>query len=112
MLRWTTHRNTRGRQEARAGDTARRRFVRRSDGLLVEALTPGDRARVAFQVALDGGCLLALAFLGRLLIELAPAKLGQYTGFFARALETPQGSVEVLTFSYTDAWHEVLFRKK
>jgi len=56
-------------------------------------------------VAFDGRRFLALALLGRFLVELATAKLGQHTGFFTGALEATQGCVEILVFLDTYAWH-------
>jgi len=56
-------------------------------------------------MTLDGSCLLAFPFLGRLLVELATTKLRQDAGFLAGTLEPTQGCVEVLIFFYTNAWH-------
>ena len=53
----------------------------------------------------DGRRFLALALLGRFLVELATAKLGQHTGFFTGALEATQGCVEILVFFEAYAWH-------
>jgi hypothetical protein len=52
---------------------------------------------------LDGGGLLALPFLRGLFVELATTQLSQHTRFFAGALETPEGGVKMLVFSYSNA---------
>src|SRR4029077_1597220 len=62
----------------------------------------------ALHVALDGGGLLALALLRGLLVELAPAQLGENAGLLAGAFETPQGGVEVLILTDTNARHRNL----
>src|SRR6185437_3358833 len=66
--------------------------------------------RDALHVALDGGRLLAFPLLGRLLVEFTPAQLGENAGLLARALETPQGGIEVLILTDTDARHRNLRR--
>ena len=48
---------------------------------------------------------LALSFLGRLLVKLSTTKLGQYTGLFAGAFESTQGSVEILIFLKANTRH-------
>ena len=50
-------------------------------------------------MALDGGGELALAFRGRLLVELARAQFREQTGLFDGALETAQRSFEGLVFA-------------
>src|SRR5262245_64360277 len=65
-------------------------------------------ARDALHVPLDGRGLLARAFLGRLLVELAPPQLGQDAGLLTGALETPQGGIEVLVLADTNARHRNL----
>src|SRR5262245_17215595 len=72
----------------------------------VESTAPCGRGpEVALHVPLYGRGLLALAFLGRFLVDLASSQLGQHAGLLARSLETAQGRVEVFAFSYTDARH-------
>src|SRR5690242_13306277 len=65
-------------------------------------------ARDALHVALDGGRLLTFPLLGRLLVEFPPAQLGENAGLLARAFETPQGGIEVLILTDTDARHRNL----
>jgi hypothetical protein len=55
-----------------------------------------------------GSRFLALAFLGRFLVELASAELRQHAGLLAGSLEAAKGCVEVFTFSYTNARHRLL----
>jgi hypothetical protein len=55
-----------------------------------------------------GSRLLAFAFLGRFFVELAAAQLCQNTRLLAGPLETAQRCVEVLAFSDSDAWHQML----
>src|SRR5579862_5130547 len=61
----------------------------------------------ALNVALHGRGLLALAFLGRLFVELAPPQLRKYTGLLASALEAPQRGIEILVFPDSDARHRI-----
>jgi hypothetical protein len=68
-------------------------------GESVEALALGHVARHATQVTLDRGRRLALALLGRLLVELALAGLGQHAGLFAGALEATERELEWLVFA-------------
>src|SRR6185503_21012725 len=68
----------------------------------VQALALGDVARAATQLALHRGGRLALALLGRLLVELALAGLGEDAGLFAGALEATQGKLERLVFADFD----------
>lgn len=49
-------------------------------------------------MALDGRSLLALAFLGRLFVELAAARFGNHTRLFAGALEAAQRILEGFVF--------------
>src|SRR5690606_35539852 len=56
-------------------------------GTSVQALALGDVARTAAGLALHRGGGLALALLGRLLVDLALAGLGQHAGLLAGALE-------------------------
>src|SRR3984893_9401022 len=62
----------------------------------------------ALHVALDGGGLLALALLRGLFVELAPTQLGENAGLLAGAFETPQGGIEVLVLTNTNARHRNL----
>src|ERR1700761_6419559 len=103
-------------QKARCGVphglSARIRRKHRSGGnelessakLLVELLGQLHAAN-ALVVALDGRGLLALAFGGRLFVELARAQFGQQTQLFDGALEAAQGHVERLVFLDTDGRH-------
>src|SRR6201996_249626 len=103
-------------QKARCGVphglSARIRRKRRSRGnelessakLSVELLGQLHAAN-ALVVALDGRGLLALAFGGRLFVELAGAQFGQQTQLFDGALEAAQGHVERLVFLDTDSGH-------
>ena len=62
--------------------------------------------RQPFHLAFDGGRAFALAFLRRFLVILATPQFGQNPGLFAGALETPQGSIKILVFSYSNAGHQ------
>src|SRR5688500_15869465 len=73
----------------------------------VQALALGDVARAPTQLTLHRGRSLALAFLGRLLIELALAGFGQNTGFFAGTLEATQSKLKRLVFADFDAGHGI-----
>lgn len=55
-----------------------------------------------------GSSFLALSFLGRLLVELATAKLSQDSGLLTGTLETTQGSVEILILFYANTRHTIL----
>src|SRR5690348_10260641 len=59
-------------------------------------------------VPLDCRGLLAFPLLGRLLVEFAPAELREDAGLLASALETPQGGIEVLVLTHTNARHRNL----
>jgi hypothetical protein len=56
-------------------------------------------------VALDGRSLLALALLRRLFVELAAAQLRENARLLTGALEPPQGGIEVLILTNTNARH-------
>src|SRR5690606_3506725 len=71
----------------------------------VQALAAALLALHFLGVALDGSSCLALALGGGLLVELAAADFGQYTGFFAGALETTQSYVEGFVLFNFDGWH-------
>src|SRR5688572_10012980 len=86
---------------ARAG----RRSIR--TGRSVQALALGHVARGATGLALHRGGGLALAFLRRLLVELALAGLGEDAGLLAGVLEAAQGKLERLVFADFDARHTV-----
>src|SRR5690606_1578753 len=73
----------------------------------VQALTLGDVARGTAQLALHGSCGLALAFLGRLFVELALAGLGQHAGLFAGALEAAERKLERFVLADFDAGHGI-----
>src|SRR5213082_23434 len=60
------------------------------------------------RVSLDGRGLLALALLGGLLVELAPTQLGENAGLLTGALEAPQGGIEVLILTNSNARHRNL----
>src|SRR4029077_18290593 len=62
----------------------------------------------SLHVPLDGRGLLALALLGGLLVELVATQLREDAGLLAGALETPQGGIEVLVLTHTDARHRNL----
>src|SRR5450755_2498312 len=62
-------------------------------------------AAQALVVALDGRRQLALAFGGRLFIELTCTQLGEQARFFDRALEAAQGHFEGLVFANANARH-------
>src|SRR5690554_6492917 len=91
------HTKSRRRRARPASRTAR--------GDSVEALALGHIARDAAQVTLHRCGGLALAFLGRLLIELALAGFGQDTDLFAGALVATQGKLKWLVFADFDAGH-------
>src|SRR5437588_5471106 len=86
--------------------------VRRSLSAIACAapLTGGAHAvaRHTLHVALDGRGLLALALLGGFLVELAPAQLGENAGLLTGALEAPQGGIEVLILTNSNARHRNL----
>ena len=67
-------------------------------------MTPEGATSLA-EAALGAQLCSAFDFAGFLVI-LAPAQLSQHAGLLAGALETPQGGIEVLTFSYTNARHQ------
>src|SRR5690348_10080468 len=69
----------------------------------VQTLALGDVARDAAGLALHRGGGLALALLGRLLVELALAGFGQDAGLLAGALEAAQGKLERLVLADFDA---------
>src|SRR5690606_22687818 len=73
--------------------------------LSVHPLALGDVAGGAAGLALHRGGGLALALLGRLLVELALAGLGQDAGLLAGALEAAEGKLEGLVFADFDAGH-------
>jgi hypothetical protein len=56
-------------------------------------------------VALNGGSGFALTLGSGLLVELAAANFGQYTGLFTGALEATQSYVEGFVLFYFDGWH-------
>jgi hypothetical protein len=60
---------------------------------------PGD----PLLLPLDGRSFLALPLLGGLFVELATTELGKHPRFFAGSLETPEGGVKMLVFSYSYA---------
>src|SRR6185312_4514687 len=79
--------------------------------LRVMAFLPGSPHHVAGQalhVALHRGSFLAFPLLGRLLVEFAPAQLGENPGLLASAFETPQGGIEILVLTNTNARHRNL----
>src|SRR5690606_24418500 len=78
---------------------------RARDGRSVQALALGDVARGAARLALHGSRGLALALLGRLLVVLALAGLGQAAGLLAGALEAAQGKLDRLVFAAFDGGH-------
>src|SRR4051812_44321666 len=91
--------------------------VMRSLSVIEKAGEPGSartRTRrvlaraVALQVPLYRGRLLALTLLRRLLIEFAAPKLREHARFFARALKTAQGGIEILVFTHSNARHRNL----
>src|SRR5690349_5222238 len=59
-------------------------------------------------VALHRRSLFAFPLLGGLLVEFAPAQLGENPGLLASALETPQGGIEILVLANTNARHRNL----
>ena len=65
-------------------------------------------ARVALLVTLHRGRLLAFTLLRRLLVEFAAPQLRQHARFFAGALETAQGGIEILVFTHANARHRNL----
>src|SRR5437667_5317146 len=67
-----------------------------------------DVARHTLHVALDGRGLLALALLGGLLVEVAPAHLGENAGLLTGALEAPPGGLEVHILPNSNARHRNL----
>ena len=58
---------------------------------------------------LHSGRFFALTLLGRLLVELATTEFGQNSGFFAGALEAPQGGIKNLIFLYAYVWHGLVY---
>src|SRR5690606_12214276 len=73
----------------------------------VQALALGDVARTAARLALHRGGGLALALLGRLLVELALAGFGEDAGLLAGALEPAQRKLEGFVFADFDGWHGI-----
>src|SRR5690606_31227387 len=86
-----------------AGPAIRRCEARNSVELLRQHL-----AADALVVTLDCSGLLALALGGRLLVELARAKLGDDPGFLDRALESTKRDVERLVLLDADCRHLTL----
>lgn len=62
-----------------------------------------------FQVSLNGGGSLALAFCSRLFVSFTATYFGQYTGFFAGTFETAQGNVKWFVFFNSNCWHKNIF---
>ena len=56
-------------------------------------------------MAFNGSGFFTLTFLGRFFVKLTTAKFSQNSRFFTGALETTQGSVEILIFFYADTRH-------
>jgi hypothetical protein len=54
------------------------------------------------------GSFFSLTLLGRLLVEFAPAKLGEDARFFTGTLEASQGGVKILVLADTNARHSNL----
>jgi hypothetical protein len=77
----------------------------REGGGSVQALAPGLLTLHALRVTLHGCGLLALAFLGRLLVKLTATKLGQDAGLLTGPLEAPQGGVKIFVFAYAYTRH-------
>src|SRR5690606_8686673 len=96
-----------GQKRKKPATLARAGFRRRRSGS-VQALALGDVARHAACLALHRGRRLALALLGRLLVVLALAGLGEHAGLLAGALEATQGKLERLVFADFVAWHRNL----
>src|SRR5690606_25544476 len=103
-------------ERRKAGDAGRGRLLveavrgapRGRGSRSVQALALGDVARDPARLALHGSRGLALALLGRLLVVLALAGLGEHAGLLAGALEATQGKLERLVFADFDAWHRNL----
>src|SRR5690606_39884767 len=87
------------------GNRPRAAGVPRGNARSVQALALGDVARHAPQLTLHRSGGLALALLGRLLVELALAGLGEDAGLLASALEAAEGKLEGLVFADFDAGH-------
>src|SRR5690348_16874153 len=77
------------------------RMIRRygGSGNSVQTDLARNVARQTAQVTLHGGSALALALLGRLLVELALARFGQDAGLLAGTLETTQCDLERLVLA-------------
>jgi hypothetical protein len=73
----------------------------------VKPPAPGRITGIALHVPLDGGSLLALALLGRLLVVLSSAQLCQNACFLASPLEAPECCIEMFTLSYAYTWHRL-----
>ncbi len=58
-------------------------------------------------MTLDRSRALALAFLGRLFVELALAHFSQHAGFLTGALEAAQGKFKGFVLANFDAWHSL-----
>jgi hypothetical protein len=71
----------------------------------IKAFTTRDIPRGLFQLTLNGRSHFALASLGGLFVEFTTTHFSEYTGLFTRALETAQGDVKGLIFSYTNIRH-------
>src|SRR5690348_9406525 len=79
--------------------------------LSIETSAAGGLAGQLLHVALHGRGLLALALLGRLLVELAAAQLGHHAGLLAGALEAAQGGIEMFVLFDTHAGHSLYLEK-
>ena len=53
----------------------------------------------------------AFAFLRWFFVELAPAELSKHPSFLAGTFEPPQSGIEMLSFSYANAWHRCFLRQ-
>jgi hypothetical protein len=81
----------------------RRASNRAAGGDSVEADSPAGFAGAFLLLALDGCSLFAFTFLRGLFVEFPATKFGQNPRLFASALETPEGGVKMLVFSYSNA---------
>src|ERR1700722_8324052 len=80
-------------------------IVRQSGDDATSARGAHEVACSALHVPLHCGSLLSVTLLRRLVVEFAPAKLGEHARLLARSLKAPQGGIEVFILAYTHTRH-------
>lgn len=75
-------------------------------GRLVLTFEAGALSGYALHLAAYGGVAVAFADGGGFFVALATARLGEDTGTFAGAAETPQDDIEWLVLTDLHGWHK------